>query len=169
MSGLESVSKEYVGFVPTLALVVLLALLMTGCASVEYAFEKARYQEGVVCPRLVGVWYNDITVRTASDGPVRHINQIRRESDGTGYIKGITFYDAGSDVRLWEFPMTWRCDGEWYTEKNEWGYTSFRIQAIGKNIVYTDERKNLGKEQYVVTDSADYTPPNEKIREYFGL
>ena len=148
---------------------VFLVLLLAGCASMDYAFERSKYEAGTVCPGLVGLWYNDISVRTASDGPVRHINQIRRESDGTGYIKGITFYDEGADVRLWEFPMTWRCDGEWYTEKNEWGYTSLRIEAVGKDIVYVDERRNLSEQPVIVVDSATYTPPNEKIREYFGL
>ena len=148
---------------------VFLVLLLAGCASMDYAFERSKYEAGTVCPGLVGLWYNDIFVRTASDGPVRHINQIRRESDGTGYIKGITFYDAGADVHLWEFPMTWRCDGEWYTEKNEWGYTSLRIEAVGKDIVYVDERRNISEQPVIVIDSATYTPPNEKIREYFGL
>jgi len=169
MIGLMTFSESHRNAFQRHTLVVILILSLAGCAGMGDQFEKSRYQAGEVCPELVGVWYNDFTVQTKSDGPARHINQIQRAADGTGYLKGITFYDAGTDVRLWEFPMTWRCDGEWYTEKNEWGYTSFKIKSVGKNIVYIDERYNLGTEPYIVIDFDVYAPPNEKIREYFGL
>lgn len=148
---------------------LLLFLFLTGCASTSYEFERGKYDSGQVCPELVGVWYSDMTVRTKSDGRVRYITQVSRDADGTGYLKGIGFYQAGSEVQVWEFPMTWRCDYDWYTEKNEWGYTAFKIQSISDSIIYVDELKNLGVEPYAIIEVDDYHPPNEKIREFFDL
>ncbi len=120
-----------------------LAIILSGCAG-QYAFEKGKFKQGETCPEMVGTWFTDVTVQNTHGGKKRDITRLERNSNGTAYLRGTSIYLDTNEVNNWEFPSQWSCDGEWYIESNEWGYTSFKIVKLGKdeNILF-DKKNNL--------------------------
>ena len=148
---------------------LLLVLLLVGCAGGQYQFERSLFQQSGLCEELVGVWYSDYTATTNQNGLTRHISKITRYADGSGYMKGVSFLNDLADVNVFEFPIEWRCDGFWYSEKNEWGYTAFKIRAMGEETRFIDEREYMGPERIEFYEVEAYEPPNHKIRDFLGL
>ncbi len=154
---------------------ILLAVLTSGCAT-QYAFEKSKYSEGSVCQEMVGTWFTDVTVQNKIDGKKRDITRLDRKADGTAYLKGISVYYKTNEVVDWEFPSKWSCDGDWYVESNEWGYTSFKIISLDESRnVLLDERNNLNGPSPINViestslNSADNLIRNPAIKEFLGL
>ena len=130
---------------------IVLAVLLVGLAApvaAEYEFEQGKFRAGEVCAEMVGTWYTDVTVQTEKDGKKRDVTKLVRKADGSAYLRGLSvFYDT-QGVSYWDFPSQWSCDGDWYVEANEWGYTAFRIISLGyAENVLLDERNNLGAAQ----------------------
>jgi len=120
-----------------------LVITLSGCSG-KYAFEKEKFNQGDICPEMVGIWFTDITIQNAHDGKKRDITRLERSSDGKAYLRGISIYFDTNEVNNWEFPSQWSCDGDWYVESNEWGYTSFKIVKFEKdeNLLF-DAKNNL--------------------------
>ncbi len=95
--------------------------------------------EGDICPDLVGTWYTD-TVTRPQQGPKRDIALIKRKADGTVDLKLVSVYFSKNTIVDKELQNTWSCDGEWYTETNEWGSVDFRIVTVSeeKNILFDE-------------------------------
>ncbi len=156
-------------------IIILSITLASGCAS-QYAFEKSKFTEGSVCQEMIGTWFTDVTVLNQNDGKKRDITRLDRKADGTAYLKGISVYYKNQEVVDWEFPSKWSCDGEWYVESNEWGYTSFKIVSLQneENVLF-DERNNLNAPTPVnlierkALNSSDSLVQNRAVREFLGL
>lgn len=125
-------------------ILLVLALFISSVAHAEYEFEKSKFKSSKICLEMVGTWFTDITVNNTNDGRKRDITRLDRKADGTAYIKGISIYYKTNEIVDWEFASKWSCDGEWYVESNQWGYTAFKIISFedGKNNLM-DERNNL--------------------------
>jgi hypothetical protein len=127
-------------------------LFTTSAYSGEYQFEKSKFSPGEVCEDMVGTWFTDVIIQEPNVGEIRHITKLERRLDGSAVLKGITFHRDGSAPGRWSFPSEWSCDREWYVEKNEWGYTAFRISDItAQEILLLDEQNNLsaGKKSFI--------------------
>jgi len=120
-----------------------------------------------ICDEMVGTWYTDITVDSNEYGKQRHITKLIRHPDGTAKLKGLTIYLDLKDSSVWEFPSDWSCNKDWYTEKNEWGYTSFKILSLGDENVLKDERSNLNKSKVTLVERKVISFKDSKIKEYF--
>jgi hypothetical protein len=155
---------------------ILLLLVFSTEVLADYEFEKSKYFEGITCKEMVGTWFTDVSVENQDEGAYRHITKIVRKSDGKAYLKGLSINIGTGEISPWEFPSTWSCKNYWYVEKNEWGYTAFRIKAFGatQNIL-VDELKNLRAESAIRVlelkslNLEDRLYQNQRIRNYFGF
>ena len=124
-------------------ILALAALAIAGCAG-PYAFEKQHFSAGNICPELVGTWFTDVTVENRHHGAKRDITKLERRADGTVFITGVSVYFSDRKLRRWSFSSEWSCDGEWYVELNEYGYTAFKILTMGSGVNrMLDERNNM--------------------------
>ena len=145
---------------------VLILILLSFSAYAEYEFEIVKYSEGKVCPALVGTWYTNIIVEKPDR--VRYITKLQRKADGSAFLRGINLYPQSQEVETWEFPSKWSCDGEWYVEKNEWGYTAFKIVSLGQVNQFKDERGNLGPSNIEYQETSEFKSLNPTIEAYLN-
>jgi len=130
-----------------LFVISILVISFAAYAEVDYSFEISKYKEGQTCTELNGTWFTDVTVENKESGKKRDITRIDRKVDGSAYLRGISIYLDTGKISFWDFPSKWSCDKEWYVEKNEWGYTAFKISKVTKNkIEYIDSQNNLNAE-----------------------
>ena len=123
---------------------LLLLLTVTSTSLADYGFEKSKFKEGRICPEMVGIWFTDVTVKNTKSGLKRDVTRLERSKDGTAKLKGLTFYLDEDKVTDWEFETRWSCDGEWYVESNQWGYTAFKVVSFNSDqIVLFDKLNNL--------------------------
>ena len=127
-----------------LSIILMAIVALKVYASDDYSFEISKYKPGKTCAELSGTWFTDITVRNKESGYKRDITRIDRKLDGTAYLRGMSIYLDTGKISFWDFPSKWSCDRKWYVEKNEWGYTAFKINKItSKRIEYIDTQNNL--------------------------
>ena len=157
-------------------LIGILSVILLASCSTQYAFEKGVYREGKVCSKMLGTWFTDVTVNNVNDGRKRDITRLERKADGSAYLKGVSVYYKTNEIVDWEFSSKWSCDGAWYVESNEWGYTSLKIVSLGdtKNILY-DERNNLNAPVPIeimetrTINSSDKLISNPAVSSFLGL
>ena len=159
----------------TMRYLLLLFLISTEVVA-EYEFEKSKYVEGATCKEMVGVWFTDVTVQNQEDGLHRFITRLDRDIDGSAKLKGLSINFSTGKTNPWEFASTWSCKNDWYVEKNQWGYTAFRIKSFGASqVTLIDELRNLGGESAMAIQEVKSLNLQEKIfqnanvREFFGL
>ena len=146
---------------------ILLLFLISLPAYGENEFEISQFNEGQVCSEMVGTWYTDITINSNNKNITRYITKLTRNSDGSAYLKGVNLHLSENKAETWEFPSKWSCNNKWYTEKNEWGYTSFKIISLGKNNKLKDERANLSSGKVEFIEYSNYQAPSVPIANYF--
>ncbi len=148
----------------------LVILFLISCpAFAEYEFEKSKYSAGITCNGMVGTWFTDVTTLSEDEGKIRHITKLVRYEDGTAKLEGLSIYIDLNEFNPWQFASTWSCVNDWYTEKNEWGYTSFKIVSMGTENVLKDELGNLGPSKVKVVEKANMSFDNKAIEQYFGV
>lgn len=147
---------------------LLILLLISFPAFAEYEFEKSKFHEGITCKGMNGVWYTDVTVSDKQDGTVRHITKLVRNNDGTAFLKGLSIYLDKNENSPWEFSSKWSCKDNWYVEKNEWGYTAFKILSLGSENLLKDQRGNLGSGPIDIVEKNSLELKDAFIEKYFG-
>ena len=146
---------------------LLIFLLISFPAYAEYEFEKSKYQENTTCEGMIVTWYTDVNIAAETDGNVRHITKLVRNADGSAQLTGLSIYLDLAEVNPWQFSSAWSCDGEWYTEMNEWGYTSFKIVVLGSENILSDELGNLSANNIMITETPNIDFNNQVIAQYF--
>ncbi|MCJ8312555.1 MAG: hypothetical protein HRU38_05420 [Saccharospirillaceae bacterium] len=146
----------------------LVLLLISFPALAEYEFEKSKYQVNTICDAMVGTWYTDVSVLSEDNVNIRHMTKIDRNVDGSAKLKGLSFYSDTTEVTPWQFSTKWSCDGLWYTEKNEWGYTAFKIMELGQENILKDELDNLSANKIEITEKSNLDFINKNIERYFS-
>jgi len=153
---------------------ILLMLSLVGCKSTPQ--KESTLADPEICPEMVGTWYTDVTVENAQDGKKRDIIQIKRESNGLAYLKGVSIYYETDEVRDWEFPSKWSCGNGTYSELNEWGDTHFKIVEFqADTTILFDENNNLNApkpvevvEKRMLTSHRDLAI-YKQLEQFFGL